>query len=139
MARAMVQKERNDAGDFIPVGVWLATTKRLQARMLPGSASRDAFMKYILSTATRPRVSFTNTKLGWPDWIEYATWSLSDGHVRLMIEVEPMVTLDQLYATHVLGEAKPGPLYDPKHQPTVDVPDLAGFGSKRELSGGIGK
>jgi hypothetical protein len=134
----MVQNERNDAGDFVPVGVWLATTKRLQARMLPGSASRDAFMKYILATATRPRQSFTNVKLGWPDWIEYATWSLSDGHVRLMVEVAPMVTLDQLYAAHVLGETKPAPLYDPKHQPTPDAPDLRGFG-KRELTGGLGR
>lgn len=134
----MVQFERGDDREFAPVGVWLATTKRLQARMLPGSASRDAFMRYVLSDAQRPKVSFSNEKLGWPDWIEWAVWSLSDGHIRMMTEVEPTVTLDQLYAREVLGERKPAPLYDPKHQPTPDVPDLKGFG-KRELAGGLGR
>jgi hypothetical protein len=133
----MRQEERDDAGNWIPVGVWLATAKRLQARMLPGSASRDAFMKYVLADASRPTAPFSTTKLGWPDWIEWAVWSLYDGHIRRMFEVPPTVTLDQLYAREVLGEATPGPLYDPKHQPTAEIPPLGGFGN-RELHGGIG-
>src|SRR4051812_1596518 len=133
MARAMVQYERDDSATFVPVGVWLATAKRLQARMLPGSASRDAFMKYVLADASRPTAPYSTTKLGWPDWIEWATWSLSDGHIRMMREVEPEVTLDQMYAIYVLGDAKAGPMHDPKHQPTADIPAIG-----RELKSGIG-
>ena len=137
MARAMLQYEHGDDGGWVPVGVWLATPRRLQARMLPGSASRDAFMKYVLSDASRPHQSFSNTKGTWEDWIEWAVWSLTDGMIHFMTEVEPAVTLERLYARAVLGETVPGPLSDPKFTPTTEVPVLGGIKST-ELRGGLG-
>ena len=137
MARAMTQFERDDAGDWVPVGVWLATNKGLQARMLPGSASRDAFMKYVLSDASRPTAPYSTTKLGWPDWIEWATWSLSDMHVRMMVEVHPTLTLAQLYAREVLSEQTPASPTDPNLQPTLEPPQPVNS-SPRELKGGLG-
>ena len=137
MARAMVQEDRDDKGDFRPVGVWLATSKRIQARMLPGSASRDIYMQYVLDDASRPTINFTNVKGTWEDWIEWATWSLSDMQFHRMTEVQPEVTLDRLYAREVLGETVPGPAFDQKFVPTTEVPALGGY-KGRELHGGLG-
>ena len=133
MARAMVQEERNDKGDFAPTGVWLATSKRLQARMLPGSASRDRYMQYVLADVSRPTINFTNVKGTWEDWIEWAAWSLSGMYVHRMTEVAPAVTLDRLYAREVLGETLPGSLDD-----QAFVPPGLGGDTVRELHGGLG-
>jgi hypothetical protein len=133
----MTQFERDDAGAWQPVGVWLATDKCLQARMLPGSASRDTFMKYVLSDASRPTAPYSTTKLGWPDWIEWAVWSLSDGYVRMMVEVHPTVTLDQLYGREVLREQGPASITDPNGQSALDPAQTVNSES-RELTGGLG-
>lgn len=134
----MLMHERGDAGEWKPTGVFLATSKRLQARMLPGSASRDAFMQTVLSDSARPRQPFTNKQGTWEDWIEWAVWSLTDGMVHFMTEVEPAVNLERLYAREVLGEKVPGPLSDPKFTPTTEVPVLGGF-KATELRGGLGR
>ncbi len=133
----MVQFERGDNTEFVPVGVWLATSKRLQARMLPGSAARDAFMKYVLSDASRPKIGFSNVKGTWEDWIDWAVWSLTDGHIRFMTEVVPEVNIERLYARAVLGETVMGPLSDQKFTPTIEAPALGGY-KATELRGGIG-
>lgn len=134
----MVVHERGDAGEWKPVGVFLATSKRLQARMLPGSASRDAFMKTVLADSVRPHEPFSTAKGTWEDWIEYAVWSLTDGMVHFMTEVQPAVNLERTYAREVLGETVPGPLNDLKHTPTTEAPALGGY-KARELRGGIGR
>ena len=133
MARAMVQEDRDDKGEFRPVGVWLATEAGVEARMLPGSASRDRYMQYVLADVSRQTINFTNVTGTWEDWIEWATWSLSDMQFHRMTEVAPAVTLDRLYAREVLGETVPGPAFDQKFVPT----ELRGD-TVRELHGGLG-
>ena len=136
MARAMVQEDRDDTGEFRPVGVWLATEAGVEARMLPGSASRDRYRQYVLDDVRRPTINFTNVKGTWEDWIEWATWSLSDMQFHRMTEVAPAVTLDRLYAREVLGETVPGPAFDQQFAPTTEVPVLGGY-KVRELHGGL--
>ena len=133
MARAMVQEDRDDKGEFGPVGVWLATEAGIEARMLPGSASRDIYMPYVLDDVSRPTINFTNVKGTWEDWIEWAVWSLSGMYVHRMTEVAPAVTLDRLYAREVLGETLPGSLDD-----QAFVPPGLGGDTVRELHGGLG-
>ena len=128
----MVQEDRDDKGEFRPVGVWLATEAGIEARMLPGSASRDIDRQYVLDDVSRPTINFTNVKGTWEDWIEWATWSLSDMQFHRMTEVAPAVSLDRLYAREVLGETVPG-----SHDDQAFV--SPGLGDTvRELHGGLG-
>ena len=66
----------------------------------------------------------------------WATWSLSDVYIRMMVEVPPTVTLDQLYAREVLGEKTPASSADPKHQPALEQQRHVDP-ETRELKGGM--
>jgi hypothetical protein len=101
MSRAAIQWKRAADGDWDPVGVWFATSKGLQSRVLPGQGY-DGFFKRIHQTA-RPPVLDDGTYGTWEDFIEYALDALSNGHDMMVSEVKPLLTLDQTYAHYVLG------------------------------------
>lgn len=105
---ALSDLRRDGEGGWRPAGVWLATPRHLQARYLRGDASLEAFRRRVLADASPPIVDATHALRGdWEDWARWASHALSNGHDRLVREVDPEATLDQLYRREVLGEARP--------------------------------
>lgn len=125
MARALVWMSRTGTGDWRPVGVFLATPRRLDARALPGDVTRTQRFQTILADAQRPQREPYNPARGtWEDWIGWALDQLSNGHTTMMVEVEPERSADALYRREVLG-ADPS-VGSPEFQATTDIPPLSG-------------
>jgi len=102
MSRVAIQWKRQEDGDFKAIGVWFATTKSLQSRVLPGQRM-DAWFSTIHQMASPPLIENGTMPGDWTDFIEYALDALSNGHDLMVSEVEPESTLDLTYAKWVLG------------------------------------
>jgi hypothetical protein len=127
MARALVYHERQGV-DWRAVGVFLGTTRRLDSKMLPGDARRDAWAAS-LPVNTKPPfvdgIGLSPERGTWEDWIGWALGALSNGHDTWMTEVEPEPTVDALYRREVLGA--PATVGAETPETTDEVPELSGF------------
>ncbi len=101
MSRVAIQWKRQPDGDFKAIGVWFATPKSLQSRVLPG-VGMEGFFRSIHTYASPPLVNNGTTPGTWEDFIEYALDALSNGHDLHVTEVDPELTLDLTYAKYVL-------------------------------------
>ena len=128
MARAAIQWLRQSDGDWKAVGVWLGTKTTLQSRFDPAAGLQD-FVQRIHEGATPP--STPGGPPGtWEDWIGRALDGLSNGHDLMVSEVDPEVTVDELYAREVL-ELPPAQragfkLAGIPNLTSLPVPDLTG-------------
>ena len=135
MARAVLYHERQGE-NWKPVGVFLATQKRLDYRVLPGSARREAWMRTIATESKPPfkdGIGLSLERGTWEDdWVPYALDSLSNGHDTWMTEVEPEPTsaqsssLESTYAKYVLG-SKTGTTRKDTVPVADEVPELSGY------------
>ena len=103
MARAMLIFERQDDTSWVPTIVILATPERLQGRALPGNPDRDARLARYLSDALPPRINDDTDERGtYEDWITWALNACANGMTSWATEVEPTLTVDELYGREVL-------------------------------------
>lgn len=122
MARALAWQHRQGDGSWKPVGVFLGTRHRLDGKVLPGDGDRAKWFASIIDDAQRPQlVPYAPTRGTWEDWIGWALSAHSNGHDAMMVEVEPELTVQQLYEREVLG-IKPKPLSHPNLRPSDEVP-----------------
>lgn len=136
MAFAAVQFDRQPDASWKPVGMWFATARRLQCRMLPGDSERDWFMTNWLDEARKPTMP-DGTLGDWQDWLRQACWRLTNGHTRMLVACQPKLTLDQTYQYEVLG-IEPAPLNPPRLRPTEAPPPLSGYKAKPRSRPGVG-
>lgn len=126
MSVALVDLRRDGDGGWRPAGVWLATPGTLQARYLPTGALQ-AFRRRVIAESRLPVVDRVHGLRGdWEDWARWAAGALSNGHDRLVREVEPEATLEQLYRREVHGVARPRPIRRPPV--VVAEPDVGSLG-----------
>lgn len=128
MSRALIQWRRTpDGDDWEPCGVWLCTVGSIQSRHIPGNAALDDFFRRTHAYARRPyRSVMEQGRSGtWEDWADWALDALSDGHGRMVTEVEPALSVDALYAREVTGGTAP-PVAPVPFTTTMEVPDDLG-------------
>jgi len=127
---ALVDQRRGPDGGFRPVGVWLAVPGGIQGRYLRGQAELEAFRRRVVADARPPIVDRAHGIRGdWEDWAHWAARALTNGHDRVVREVEPEATLEALFRREVLGEERPRPGRRPLARVASSVPaeELGGY------------
>lgn len=132
MARALLFHERQSDSSWKTVAAAVCTEKRIDMKVLPGSARRDAFLRGIVPKQPpfKDGLGLSLERGTFEDWATYALASLSNGHDTWVTEVEPVMATGRLsvvaatYGQYVLGSVdQPAP----SARPTDDVPELSGY------------